>query len=248
MSIAVNINGLHHTKKQDMAVISSPVLDQNVVGLPIPNGKKFMRIMNLLMLCALGWPISSQAEQAQSADDFQSDFFGFKLTKPADWYFYTTTTQPELSDDIVLQDEKFRQQFKENATIPMVLLGKNADPSQLDNAFMRITARSSPSLMAVDQLELLKSVFESQAKAFSGFAWITEPEKTKLSGYDAAFAEAESTVEMTDGRLIKSRVRIWMTMREDILFLIGLNNPISGVYAEIPEYQDIIDSIVIGEK
>jgi hypothetical protein len=170
---------------------------------------------------ALGALVLACAAPAQvdEPEVFASPTAGFQVAKPIGWHHMSAEQVRE--NNARVGDAQLRELLKKGTTAPLVAFTKFPEPYDDLNPSFKVSLQPIERLSGGDAMEGIRRLVEQLGGMFPAFEVVQGPERTVVSGIDAAYARFTYDLEVPDGRRLPAMSEMWIVPRSSYFFLIG---------------------------
>ena len=207
------------------------------------NDRRRVRLLLLALIAIQILP--SQTEGRQAAERFENTTAGIALTRPAGWQTTSLQTVQENRGRVRLADPELQQAIQTQATAPLFVFSKHAEPYPGLNPSIQITVRSYGNTAGMAPTALLKGAVTTLQRAMPDFTFVKPIHATRVNGWPAAHFRATYILKTTHGDSHPVLSRMWLVPRGRVIFLIGMSGPPDGPDASEAEFMQTLASIEI---
>ena len=193
-------------------------------------------VMALIFSCTLA--ITAHAQEL-----YENKTLGLSVQKPAAWYFITDKQYRDNIARTKMTDAEFQSLMLKFSSAPVFAITKYRVPYDDLNPSVKITVRPAGRANARNLLTVTKIVVAGIAKMVGKVDSIEEPKSMQISGFPAAYAAIDFTLETQEGRQFPTKSQLWIVLKDDLLFLIGAGTRQDERTGSRQEVQWVIDSI-----
>ena len=199
------------------------------------------RLLTLIVLAASVVSLAGAGAWAQN--QYENKTLGVAVVKPDSWVFMTDAQNRDNLSRAQLADSDFQKLVVERSRAPIFVITKFPEPHDDLNPSVKIGVRPAGNLTQDGLDAALSAILQFTASKVSDDAVLGEVKETKIDGFPAVVGEISYTLETQDGAAFPTRSRIWMVLKGELLFTIGVGMHQSTTPEVESEIQSVIDSI-----
>ena len=174
---------------------------------------------------------------------YENKTLGLSVQKPAAWFFVTDKQNRDNIARTKMADAEFQALVLKLSSAPVFAITKYREPYDDLNPSVKITARPAGRVDAGNLLTVAKIAVAGIAAKVGKVASMEEPKSMQISGFPAAYAAIDFTLETQEGRQFATKSQLWIVLKDDLLFLIGAGTRQDERTGSRQEVQRVIDSI-----
>ena len=142
-----------------------------------------------------------------------------------------------------MTDAEFQSLVIKLSSAPIFMISKYREPYDDLNPSVKITVRPAGRVNSGSLLAVAKSTVAVVAKMVGKVDSIEGPKSLQFSGFPAAYAVIDFTLETQDGRQFPTQSQMWFVLKGDLLFMVGAGTRQDEMTGSRQEVQRVIDSI-----
>ena len=190
------------------------------------------------------------AFSAAAQDDpnrYVNNDIGLSISKPGNWFFLSAVSMRENRNRVRLKDEELTELIANKARLPLVIISKYQDPASQPDVTPTGQVVMSPlgKMKNASALDIINMTVNMMKSGVSDFKLIEEPSQTKLSGFNAGKTIFSYSLSNQSGGQFEVKSRLYVVVRGDFGFTIGLSGPLNGPDVSDNEFSKIISSLKI---
>ena len=204
-----------------------------------------MPLLRSLTLTLLLLPATLLAAQDSTARRVENQVAGISITRPSNWQVASQQLITENRSRVQMSNAELQDAVQKYARAPLVAFMKYPDGHPTINPTIQIAARPSTPVAGMAATDALGQVAAALQAAFPDYTFITPIEKAEVSGLPAAYMKGRYTLKNDGGQEFKVTARMWIVIRGETLFIIGMSGPQEGADLSEAEFTEALKSIVI---
>ena len=199
------------------------------------------RILIFLMIGILLPALHARAENVEKNYVFESNFAGFRVTKPESWHVARAEEHLRNLERIKFSDDELQKLLLKIATKPLVVFMKHEESHDDVNASFRVAMKPLGKLDGKSPVEIAKLTIRVMKLFLSNFTLQTLKENS-VGGLKAAYAHMEYELATQTGLTFQVSSELWIVPRDRHFFMIGAGTKLGDLDAK-REIQEIVKSI-----
>ena len=189
--------------------------------------------------------ISISIAEPPSENTYYNPTIGFKVTKPADWFFATAEDNTKNLQKVQLEDQEFEEKLKAYGIKPLVFITKYQEPYPDFNLSFKMNVRPYGDSTLKDPVKILNLILPLMQKLYKDFQFIDGPKEVTLSKIQSGYAKFKYTAVFKGNLSFPACSEVWIVPRDKFLYIMSTGYRQDEKNGTQKELQQIIDSIEI---
>ena len=199
------------------------------------------RILIFLMIGVMLPALHACAENVEKNYVFESNFAGFRVTKPESWRVGNAEDNLRNLERINLTDDEFHKLLLQFTTTPLIVFMKHEEPYDDVNPSFKVLMKPLGKLDGSNPLKIVDMVVRPIKRLFSNFTVQTRKE-VFVGGLKAAYVHVEFELATQTGLTFQVSSELWVVPKDRHFFLIGGGTKLGDMDAK-KEIREIVESI-----
>ena len=180
---------------------------------------------------------------ALAQNQYENKTLGVSVVKPDSWVFMTDAQNRDNLSRTQMADSDFQKLVVERSRAPIFVIAKYPEPHDDLNPSVKISVRPAGILTEDGLVAALTAILQFVVSKVADDSVIGKVEKTEIDGFPAAVGEVMYTLGTQEGAAFPTKSRMWMVLKGELLFIIGVGMHQSATPEVESEVQSVIDSI-----
>ena len=201
-------------------------------------------LARILIFLTIGFLLPALGASAKNVEDnyvFESNFAGFRVTKPESWRVVNAEEYLLNLERKKLTDDQFHKLLLRFSRLPLVAFQKHEEPYDDVNPSFKVMMKPLETFDRSNPLRIVDLFTPTMKMHFSKFA-IKSRKEVLVGGLKAAYVRMEYEVETQTGLTFPVSFELWVVPRVKHLFLIGAGMKPGDTDAK-REIRGIVESI-----